>query len=76
MPENARRNAIADPRSVPAQPASGPRRWTITLAIAGALLGVMYGVTAHRAEVQDEHRQIEIQKDTAPPAPGVTQPGG
>ncbi|MEA2879962.1 MAG: hypothetical protein QOF14_5158 [Hyphomicrobiales bacterium] len=73
MSENARRNAIADPRSVPVQAASGPRRWIITLAITGALLGVMYGVTAHRAEVQDEHRQIEMQKDAAPPA---IQPGG
>jgi hypothetical protein len=73
MSENARRNAIADRRSVPERPASGPRRWTITLAIAGALLGVMYGVTAHRAEVQDEHRQIEIQKHAAPPA---VQPSG
>jgi hypothetical protein len=72
MPENARRNAVADPASAPAQPATGPRRWIITLAITGALLGVMYGVAAHRAEVQDEHRQIEIQKDAAPPA----RPGG
>jgi hypothetical protein len=72
MSENAPRNAVADPRSTPAQPASAPRRWTITLAIAAALLGVMYGVTAHRAEVQDEQRQIEIQKDAAQPA---VQPG-
>jgi len=72
MPENARRNAIADPRSIPAQPARGPRRWTITLAIAAALLGVMYGVTAHRAEVQDEQRHSEMQRDAAP----AVQPGG
>jgi hypothetical protein len=75
MPENAQRDAVAEPTPAP-RPASGPRRWTITLAIAAALLGVMYGVTAHRAEVQDEQRQIEIQKDAAPPAPGGTQPGG
>jgi hypothetical protein len=73
MSENTQRNAMADPRTIPARRASGPRRWTITLAIAAALLGAMYGVTAHRAEVQDEHRQIEMQKDAAP-SPG--QPGG
>lgn len=70
MPENAQPHAVAEPS---AQPASGPRRWTITLAIAAALLGVMYGVTAHRAEVQDDQRQIEMQKDAGPPA---VQPSG
>jgi len=73
MSENARRNAIADPKSSPARPASGPRRWIITFAICAALLGVMYGVTAHRAEVQDEQRHSEMQRDAVPPA---VQPGG
>ena len=73
MSENARRNAIADPKSSPARPASGPRRWIITFAICAALLGAMYGVTAHRVEVQDEHRQSEVQHDAAPSA---VQPGG
>lgn len=57
-------------------PVSGPRRWLITATIAAVLLGVMYGVTAHRAEVQDEQRQAEMQHDATPPGPGLPgQPG-
>ena len=42
----------------------------VTAVIVTALLGVMYGVTAHRVELQDAHRQSEIQKTTASPQTG------
>ena len=57
--------------------ASATRKWAVTGVIAAALLAVMYGVTAHRVEVKDEQRQIEMQRDTAPPASAQpSEPGG
>src|SRR5438105_3399435 len=52
--------------------ASATRTWAVTGLIVAVLLAVMYGVTAHRAEVTGEHRQTEIQREAAPAA--TTQP--
>ncbi len=50
------------------------RTWTVTLAIAGALLTLMYGVTTHRAEEQAEQHQVEIQHDAGPPPDAAERP--
>jgi len=72
--DHATHNVEPAPAPQRERPVSGPRKWTITAMIAAVFLGVMYGVTAYRLEVQDEHRQIEIRKDAATPAPGLTRP--
>jgi hypothetical protein len=78
MPIDDRNDAPTEPGPQPDPmldegPASATRKWAVTGVIAAVLLAVMYGVTTHRAEVKDEQRQIEIQKDAAPSA--STQPG-
>jgi hypothetical protein len=55
--------------------AGAVRSFAVTAVIVATLLGVMYGVTAHRVEVQDAHRQSAMQRDV-PPFPAVTKPGG
>jgi len=53
------------------------RKWAVTAIIVVVLLAVMYGVTAHRAEVKDEQRHSEL--ETPQPnatAPGQALPGG
>ena len=77
MPIDERNDAPAEPGPqldpmLGEGPASTTRKWAVTGVIAAVLLAVMYGVTTHRAEVKDEQRQIEMQKDAAPP--GVTKP--
>ena len=58
-------------------PASKTRTLTVTAAIAAVLLAVMYGVTTHRAEVKDEQRQTDVQRDASPPSqPARPLPGG
>lgn len=57
--------------------ASGVRKWAVTGVIIAVLLAVMYGVTTHRAEVKDERRQTEMQREAAPAASTQpSEPGG
>jgi hypothetical protein len=56
--------------------ASSGRKWAVTAVIAAVLLAVMYGVTTHRAEVQDEHRQSQVQTQPNATTPGQALPGG
>ena len=77
MPIDERNDAPPEPGPQPDPmldegPASATRKWAVTGVIAAVLLAVMYGVTTHRAEVKDEQRQLEMQKDAAPTA--STQP--
>ena len=54
--------------------------FAVTAAIVVALLGVMYGVTAHRVEVQEAHRQSDMQHSPGPSVqsalPGAPTSGG
>lgn len=56
--------------------ASSGRKWAVSAVIAAVLLAVMYGITTHRAEVQDERRQSEMQREANPPSTQPSQPGG
>jgi hypothetical protein len=62
------------PDAMPNDRAGALRSFAVTAVIVTALLGVMYGLTAHRVEVQDAQRQSEMQRDV-PVLPGVTKPG-
>ena len=80
-PDLEARNAAREPGPQPDPMlnegrASYPRKWAVTAVIAAVLLAVMYGVTAHRAEVQDEHRASQMQRDANPPSTQPAQGGG
>ena len=53
--------------------ATPARKWAVTGVIVVALLAVMYGLTAHRVDVQDAQRQSQVQRDASPTS--ATQPG-
>ena len=59
-------------------PASRTRTLAVTAAIAAVVLAVMYGVTAHRADVTNEQRQTDVQREASPPStqPAQPLPGG
>lgn len=57
-------------------PASGPRKWAVGAVIAAVVLAVMYGVTTHRADVQDEQRHSKTQSAPASTQPSQPLPGG
>ena len=80
-----RRTDLRDPAPEPGpQPdpllnegrASATRKWAVTGVIVAVALAVMYGVTAHRVEVKDEQRQIEMKHDATPAATQPSEPGG
>ena len=54
--------------------ASATRKWAVTGVIVAVLLAVMYGMTAHRVDVNDAQRQTETRRDTNPSV--AAQPGG
>ena len=81
MTEDANRPKEAGPQPDPMLnegPASRTRTWAVSVGIAAVVLAVMYGVTTHRAEVQDEQRQSEAQQPgpAASTQPGQALPGG
>ena len=77
MPESDRDLAKPTPAEPGPQPdpmlsegrASSGRKWAVTAVIIAVILAVMYGVTTHRADVQDQQRQSEMQKSQAPASP-------
>jgi len=81
-PELEATNAAREPGPQPDPalkegPASSSRKWAVSLIIAAVLLAVMYGITTHRADTQDEQRHSEVQ--TSQPnttTPGQALPGG